>query len=136
MDNTLDDDSLTQKHKELLEAQELQKFDFSQEVPDEDIKEIIEGAGGNLIKIEVIDTADPKFRRKCAYFSVIHAKAVKDALDMAYKLKGKYAPEKSVNVNIEVEADERVYEAAKLLNGIFKGGNITSDGAVSGSMGA
>lgn len=38
-------------------------------------------------------------------------------LDMAYKIKGHYAPEKKLNVNVEVqETDPRVIELAKKLN--------------------
>lgn len=37
-------------------------------------------------------------------------------LDTAYKIKGSYAAEKHVNVNVEVEASDRIKELAKLLN--------------------
>lgn len=37
-------------------------------------------------------------------------------LDLAYKVKGSYAPEKHVNVNVKVEPDERIVELAKRLN--------------------
>lgn len=43
--------------------------------------------------------------------------AVTKGLDMAYKIKGTYAPEKSVNLNVEVVApSERIKELAKKLN--------------------
>lgn len=37
-------------------------------------------------------------------------------LDMAYKVKGAYAPEKHVNLNIEEPLDDRIIELAKKLN--------------------
>ena len=37
-------------------------------------------------------------------------------LDMAYKIKGSYAPEKHMNVNVNVEASEKIKELAKKLN--------------------
>lgn len=37
-------------------------------------------------------------------------------LDSAYKIKGAYAPEKSVNVNIDVAPNERLKELANKLN--------------------
>lgn len=39
------------------------------------------------------------------YFWVIDPKARKEALDMAYKLKGKYAPEKVETTNLQTEED-------------------------------
>ncbi len=44
----------------------------------------------------------------------IDVNAVRPAIDMAYKLKGKYAPEKSVNLNMEaVITDPKAFELAK-----------------------
>jgi phage terminase small subunit len=37
-------------------------------------------------------------------------------LDMAYKLKGQYAPEKRLNVNVDAEPSERIKELARKLN--------------------
>lgn len=55
-------------------------------------------------------------------------------LDSAYKLKGKYAPEKTVSLVVELEASERTHEAAQLLNEIYRTGSIRSDGAVSSAL--
>ena len=42
----------------------------------------------------------------------IDTQAVKSGLDMAYKLKGIYAPEKSLTLNIDIKATEQVKEVA------------------------
>lgn len=48
------------------------------------------------------------------YFWAADNKAVKDALDMAYKVKGTYAPEKSasINLNVDVPAESNIMELA------------------------
>lgn len=45
----------------------------------------------------------------------IDTNAVSKALDMAYKLKGKNAPERSVHLNIDVVSDEELELAKQLL---------------------
>lgn len=49
------------------------------------------------------------------------------ALDMAYKLKGSYAPERHVNLNIKPEPSERVKKLADELNELHRGGNTASN---------
>ncbi len=46
----------------------------------------------------------------------LDTQAVSKALDMAYKLKGAYAPEKSLNVNIEIPISPKLKELAEILN--------------------
>lgn len=55
-------------------------------------------------------------------------------LDSAYKLKGKYAPDKTINVNVEVETSPEVEEATKVLNEHFKGTSISSDGGTTRAL--
>jgi len=50
------------------------------------------------------------------YFWAADNRAVKDALDMAYKLKGKYAAEKSININIDATPNPRLQGLATKLN--------------------
>lgn len=65
------------------------------------------------------------------YFWSADNRALRDALDMAYKLKGTYAPEKRVNVNIEAEADDIVKALADKLNHeIYEGTDKPSDGTL------
>lgn len=51
-----------------------------------------------------------------------HSDAVR-GVDMAYKVEDAYAPEKHMNVNVEVKANPIVEELAEKLNGILKGGD-------------
>lgn len=50
------------------------------------------------------------------YFWAADNRAVKDALDMAYKLKGSYAPEKRLNLNMELPPNDRLKSLATKLN--------------------
>lgn len=61
-------------------------------------------------------------------------------LDSAYKIKGRYAAEKHVNFNVEVEPTDELKEAAKILNDYYRhnngaGASSTSDGAISSDVG-
>lgn len=57
-------------------------------------------------------------------------------LDSAYKLKGRYAAEKHVNLNVDIEPSDELKEAANILNEHFRRNNSgTSDGASSSPLG-
>lgn len=58
-------------------------------------------------------------------------------LDSAYKLKGLYAPEKSLVVTVDIEANDEIKKLAEQLNEFNRTGtkNISSDGALSGIVG-
>jgi len=88
----LPDSALAKRHRELLEKQE-------------QISHLEKDINTGQIKTTFIDVPDTQ--------------AVSKALDMAYKLKGAYAPEKSVNVNIDTEPSDRVKDLAKKLNDAF-----------------
>lgn len=71
----------------------------------------------------------------------IDVQAVKAGLDMGYKVKGSYAPDKSVNLNLnrEVVATAELIELARQLNEIARNNNrpsITGDGDDSVSLDA
>lgn len=61
--------------------------------------------------------------------------AVSKGLDMAYKLGGKYAPDKHLNVNVEVEAPPEIKELTKKLNAIYGGTSSSSDGGKPSTLG-
>lgn len=50
-------------------------------------------------------------------------------LESAYKLKGSFAPEKSLNMNVEIEVTPELLEASRILDEHFKGTGLASDGA-------
>ena len=56
-------------------------------------------------------------------------------LDSAYKIKGTYAPEKTVSMNIEVESSEEIKKLAEELNALHKRASVGSDGVISSTMG-
>jgi hypothetical protein len=49
-----------------------------------------------------------------------HTDAAK-GVDMAYKIDGAYAPDKHLNVNVEVEPSPEIRELAKKLNDVYRG---------------
>lgn len=109
VEERLPDDLITLRHNELLNADEIQHYIFpkladkieaegkgkkktvaitKQELSNEEIKMIVESvAGCRLIYIR------RDFMGAWAFYSAPDNKSRKDALDMIYKLKGRYAPE-------------------------------------------
>lgn len=56
-------------------------------------------------------------------------------LDTAYKLKGAYAAEKHVNLNIDIDStDPVVEELTQKLNAIYKGTGVSSDGGTASAL--
>jgi len=89
MEKNLPDDLLSKKHNELLTAVSIDHYVFPNAVSDKQIKAIINQVPGcKLLKVQ----RNASWAR--AYFAVPDNRSRKDAIDMAYKLKGKYQPEK------------------------------------------
>lgn len=57
------------------------------------------------------------------------------AAENIFKVHGDYAPDKSINVNVEVEASDEIKEAAQKLNEIYRRTSISSDGVISSTLG-
>lgn len=101
MEKHLPDSLLTAKHEELINASVLQHFEFPFDISDEDIKKEIEVSGIRLHKITVYENSYKNKKgevkvtkyKRAAYLLPLHDQQ-RLALDMAYKLKSKYAPEK------------------------------------------
>ncbi len=51
-----------------------------------------------------------------------------------FKVHGDYAPEKSVNVNVQVENTEKIQQATALLNDIYRRGSESGDGEPSRAL--
>jgi len=96
---------------------------------DEDIKEMLAEVNCKVRRIVHGETA------RHVYFWAADNKARKEALDMAYKLKGKYAPEKRLNLNLGVEPTKELLEAAEILNAHFKGNSSTGNGVEADALG-
>lgn len=99
VDTALPDTVLLDYHKKLLNDRKVDHMVFPKAVTDEEINELFEEIGCKVRKIKHGDTANH------VWFWVINAKALKEGLDMAYKLKGSYAAEKKATVNLNLNAD-------------------------------
>jgi len=101
MDKYLPDNDLAIRHKELLNATRLEHMVFPKSVKDKEIKSLLESVNCNVRKIQHGDQANH------AWFWAKDNIALKSALDLAYKLKGKYSAEK---IKIIDDNDEKTDE--------------------------
>jgi len=88
MDTYLPDDLLAQKHNELLNATDIGHMVFPSAVKDKEIRALLKTVNCTVKKIQHGEQANH------VWFWARNNRALKDGLDLAYKLKGKYAPEK------------------------------------------
>ena len=101
MDKYLPDNDLAIRHKELLNATRLEHMVFPKSVKDKEIKSLLESVNCNVRKIQHGDQANH------VWFWAKDNIALKSALDLAYKLKGKYSAEK---IKIIDDNDEKTDE--------------------------
>lgn len=94
------DEELAQHHKKLLNQKQKSYFVFPKSMEDEEIIDKVNKAGFEVIVIS------PGDKGKYAFYSIDDSIAKKAGLDMAYKLKGSYAPEKK-----SIEIDEELLKA-------------------------
>ncbi len=87
LEDALPDDLLSKNHKELLEQKRIEYFVFPKVMDDKEIKGHVEAAGLKLIVVRLSD------KGKMAFYSIPDAQAKSKALEMAYKLKGKFGDE-------------------------------------------
>lgn len=109
MEKYLPNDLIAKKHKALFNQKQLDYFVFPKAMEDEEITEHVTAAG---LKVIVIRQTE---KGKMAFYSNDDPQAIAKATDMAYKLKGSYAPEKTLNLNVEVTVDEEDLSLAKQL---------------------
>lgn len=111
MDEYMSDSELAKKHRELLDQVKYEYFVFPKSMKDEEIQEKVEAVG---VELTVIETGE---KGKYAFYKTIDAVARKSALDMAYKLKGSYAPDKHININtnVSIEHKQRANSALRHL---------------------
>lgn len=84
LEEVIPSSELAREHRVLLYDKEIESYLFPKSYSDQKITEIIEGFGFPVMRIEMQQNG------KRAFFSIINAKAKKDALDMAYKIKKLY----------------------------------------------
>jgi len=95
----LPDESLARKHQELLNNRAIDHMVFPVAMTDGEITDMVESIGCRVKKIKHGKTVNH------VWFFTIDAQSAGKALDMAYKLKGLYAAEKTANVNLNLNAD-------------------------------
>lgn len=89
-DEYLDDNELGKGHNELLNFKKIEYMLFSAEIKDEDIYELVNECGGIVKKIV------HGIQGTHCYFFKADGRIRKDAIEMAYKVKGKMSPEKMI----------------------------------------
>lgn len=92
------DEDLEKAHRELLNQKRTEYFTFPKTMQDDEIEAKVNAAGLELLVIQDGE------KGRYAFYAVIDAQARKSALDMAYKLKGSYAAEKTQSVHLNVDA--------------------------------
>lgn len=103
LEEYLPDDVLSKNHKELLDQKRIEYFVFPKKMDDKEIRGHVEAAGLTLIVTRESD------KGKMAFYSVPDAQAKSKALEMAYKLKGKF------------EDSDKPRQAGNTYNFIFSG---------------
>lgn len=111
-------DYLASKHTDLFNQKEVEYFTFPKKMSDEEIKGHVEGSGLTLVNVR------ESMVGKMAFYTRPDTAALKAALDMGYKLKGSYAAEKTVNMNVEVESTDMIKELTNKINEIHRGTEI------------
>lgn len=98
------------KAKAKKDGKEYREIEY---VTDEDIRQMFLDINCKVRRIVHRETA------RDVYFWVADNKSRKDAIDMAYKLKGSYAPVKSVVANIHVN-EERRQQSKSIITSILR----------------
>ncbi len=88
MQEHLPDKTLAEHHKKLLNSKRIEHMVFPCATKDKEIKELLESVGCTVRKIQHGEMAIH------VWFWAADNRALKDGLDMAYKLKSKYAAQK------------------------------------------
>lgn len=127
--DAIEDALLYQHHIQLFKAKKVDYFTFPKDMSDEDIVKHVNEVG---IKVITVRTTD---KSKMAFYAVPDAQAIKGALDLAYKIKGAYAPDKHINVNVDVDSSEAVIKATKYLNELYGGTSVQRNGETASVMG-
>ncbi len=116
VDKHISDEKLAKAHGELLDQTEVNYFVFPSKMEDDEIIDHVKEAGFETIVVR------KSMQGKLAFYSTINVQARKSALDMGYKLKDRYAAEKHLNINGNVDiSNPKLEELATKLNAILAG---------------
>lgn len=114
LEELMPDESILRSHMGLMNSRRLDHMTFPLKIEDDEIQELL--ASVNCILRKVVHSEQAKH----AYFWSPDNRARKDAIDMLYKLKGSYSPEKFEDVSkfkdmTDEELIKRRQAAMKLL---------------------
>jgi hypothetical protein len=118
--DALADERLTAKHDQLLEATVLERLNFDNRVTDEDIESVVSRLPGYEL-LHIIRDHKGDGSTYC-YVKAPDNMTQDKALDKAYKIKGTYAPERSVSLNLNME-DEHKEKAIRAIRSLSRGGD-------------
>lgn len=107
MEKFLSDADLAKKHHQLLNATSIERINFNKRETDEDIEAIVEKMPGYELLHIVRDEESSSYSSVYAYVKAPDNMAQDKALDKAYKLKGSYAPEKSITATFNLNDEQR-----------------------------
>lgn len=98
---------LAENHLKLFKQKQVSYFVFPRNMKDAEIVGHVKAAGIDVITVRESD------KGKMAFYSIPDTNAISRGLDFAYKIKGDFAPEKKVAVNLNVtqELEETAFEA-------------------------
>lgn len=116
-------------HDSLLKAVRLDYFVFPKSMSDEEITTHVAAQGLTVLNVR------PSDKGKLAFFSLPDGASRGKGIELFHKVEGTFAPEKRLNLNVELEATPEVKEATRVLNEHFRRNNIASDGGPAGSVG-
>lgn len=107
----ISDEELIDHHKKLLNSHRIEHAVFPLALDDDEITELLESVNCTVRKIRHSES------QKHAWFWAPDNRARKDGLDMAYKVQGRYAPEKIDIAKRPLEdfSDEEIRELEKEL---------------------
>lgn len=97
-------------HQSLLDAVRLDYFVFSKSMPDDEITSHVEAQGLTVISIRQTE------KGKMAFFSLPDGAARGKGIELYHKVHGTFAPDKTINVNVEVKPNDRIKNLANKLN--------------------
>jgi len=121
VDDNISDQELVDKHKQLLHLGEMKVREFdSDEYNVEEIKKMCDAAGMKLIAAKVIQPTAGKKGRVDAWYVDVDSFTQREALKEAYKVKGKYEPDK-YNITIDkYSQDELERRRAEIISAIAR----------------
>lgn len=120
LDEIMPEEDIVKQHEALLKSRKLDHMVFPTKLEDEEIAELL--ASANCILRKVVHSEQAKH----AYFWSPDNRARKDALDMLYKIKGNYAPEKFEDVSpYKNLSTEELLERKKAAIAFFKKKNAS-----------